>query len=716
MQIKNSIFRFYNNIKKSFELYLNELKKTEHLFMMLMAGFIGLVGGFGAVGIKALISFISDISFYGGTNLIESISNTPWWQVILIPAIGGLIVGPMIYFLAPEAKGSGVPEVMASVLQKGGKIRGRVAFVKALASSITIGTGGSVGKEGPIIQIGSSLASTIGQIFKVPTSRLKVLVGCGAAAGIAGAFNAPVAGALFAIEIILLDFAVNSFSPIVISSVIATVVSHSFEGDFAAFTVTSFEFVSSWEVLSYIILGGISGIVSYMFIKFLYFSDYIWDERVKIKPYYKASIGGLIIGSVAIFFPEIMGIGYDAIDAAINGKDLKYVGLGAEFLPKIGSGLFANSFVIMYFLLIFIKIFTSSITLGSGGSGGVFAPSLFIGAMLGVFFGFMLNYAFPGSVAGPGAYALVAMGGIVAGTTRAPITAILIVFELTKENAIILPLMLTCIGSVIVSTKLSRESIYTLKLLQKNINVKNRAEVNILKTMMVSDIYTEKYNFVYENEKFSNLIQRLMMDRLPFLSVKKLDGDYLGMISLYDVKEYIFDNGEFNDLLIAADLANPNIPKVVVSDSCKVALEHLNRNNLECIPVMNEYNESEQIGMIWRKDIDYAYHKEIDKLDLGSDLASRIMNSQTDDEIAFLEGYAITEINAPKSFIGKSLKELKVRNKFGVDVLSIKQESKSGFKKDNVKAIPDADHIINDKDILIIAGAKENINKLKQTL
>ncbi|MCB0748494.1 MAG: chloride channel protein, partial [Ignavibacteriae bacterium] len=193
--------------------------------MIIVAIIIGVLAGFAAIGIRALIEGISLLSFPGTGSILENIISTPWYLIIIIPAIGGLIVGPLIYFFAPEAKGHGVPEVMQAILLRGGTIRPRVAFVKAIASAITIGTGGSVGREGPIIQIGSSLGSSVGQFFKLPSSRLKTLVGCGAAAGIAAAFNAPIAGALFAVEIILMDFAVAQFSPIVISSVLATVVS-----------------------------------------------------------------------------------------------------------------------------------------------------------------------------------------------------------------------------------------------------------------------------------------------------------------------------------------------------------------------------------------------------------------------------------------------------------------------------------------------------------
>jgi chloride channel protein, CIC family len=714
--IKYKATRIYLRIALELRTKLRQLKMTEHLFMMLAASLIGILAGFGAVGIKALIHYISDLSFSGDGSLLENIASAPMYLKILIPALGGLIVGPLIYFFAPEAKGHGVPEVMQSVLTKGGIIRPRVAFVKAIASSITIGTGGSVGKEGPIIQIGSTIGSTIGQLLNVPTSRLKVLVGCGAAAGIAGAFNAPVAGALFAIEIILMDFAVASFSPIVIASVVATVISHAFEGDFAAFSVSHFEFVSAWEVLFYIILGGLSGLVSFLFIKILYFFEDFWDDRIKIKPYLKAMFGGLIIGIIAIFFPEVMGVGYDAIDAAINGRELVYHGLGSDVLLAIGGlDFITHSAWIMAILLVFVKIFASSMTLGSGGSGGVFAPSLFIGAMLGAGYGWLVHLIFPEITAGTGAYALVAMGGMVAGTTRAPITAILIVFELTKENAIILPLMLTCIGAVILSSKFSRESIYTLKLIQRNINIRDRAETNIMKSISVADVFRRDIKIIPEDMKFADCVRVLISERMPFVSVNAKNGDFKGMISLNDIKDQLFDKDELHHLLIAGDLASDSVSKVKLEDNCHRALKILNKNGGDLLPVMDADNPKKQIGILWRRDIDDAYHKEIERVEMTSDFASKILISNSSEDVQFMESYSVSEIPLPKNFIGKTLAGLQVRKKFGVDVLSIKKNSsdKKFNKKASITAIPDANHRFEEHDVLIIAGETENINKFK---
>ena len=667
--------------------YFERLKLTEHTFMIIAAIIIGVLAGFAAIGIRLLIREISNLSFSGDGTLLENIMSTPWYWVLIIPTIGGLIVGPIIYFFAPEAKGHGVPEVMQAILLKGGSIRPRVAIIKAIASSVTIGTGGSVGREGPIIQIGSSLGSMVGQFLRVPSKRLKTLVGCGAAAGIAAAFNAPIAGALFAVEIILMDFAIAQFSPIVIASVMATVVSHSFEGKFAAFIVPQYELVAPQEIGFYFVLGALAGLASFAFIKALYYSESIWDNKIKIPEYIKPAIGGLQIGLIALVFPQIMGVGYDTINQALYGNMFWYFALA----------------------LVFVKILATSLTLGSGGSGGIFAPSLFMGAMLGFFFGYVVNQFFPDVTASPGAYALVAMGGLVAGTTRAPITAIIIVFELTNDYNIILPLMVTCIISTILSSKLTRESIYTLKLLMRNIGIKEGMETNVMESLYVKDIFKKEIETIGGSENFAQLMNRVLKGNAPEHPVVDRSGKVMGIISIHDIKDHFYEREELTHILIATDIANTNFESLPPETNCQLALDLMSKYNLEGLPVVDTFNKR-LLGYIWRKDIQDAYQKEIDRMEIASTLASSISMKEDEQHIHFMEGYSIVEISPPKSFIGKSIRELDIRSKYGVDVLSIKVGKKSDVI---VKAIPSPDHVFTEDETLIIAGEIKKINVLR---
>jgi CIC family chloride channel protein len=667
---------------------LDKAKMTEHTFMIVIAIIIGVLAGFSAIGIRAMIKFFSELSFPGTGNLLQNIIATPWYLIIIIPIVGGIIVGPIIYYLAPEAKGHGVPEVMQAILLKGGQIRGRVAIVKALASAISIGTGGSVGREGPIIQIGSSLGSVVGQFLRVSPKRLKTLVGCGAAAGIAAAFNAPIAGALFAVEIVLMDFAVAQFSPIVISSVMATVISHTFEGNFTAFIVPKYQLASPVEIGFYFVLGAASGLVAFLFIKTLYYSEEIFDNRIKIPEYLKPALGGVGIGIIALVFPEIMGVGYDSINIALTGNLIWYFALA----------------------LIFMKILATSLTLGSGGSGGIFAPSLFMGAMLGYFFGTFVHSYFPDITASPGAYALVAMGGLVAGTTRAPITAIIIVFELTNDYRIILPLMITCIMSMIVSSKLTRESIYTLKLVLRNIGIKEGMETNVMESIFVKNVYRKEFEAINVADNFSQIVNRVIQGKVTDFPVINLNDHVIGMISIHDIKDYLYEKEALQNLLIAGDISNSNFETLSPDDSCQTALDKFRKFSYEGLPVVDKTNSGRILGVIWRRDIQDAYDREIEKRELTSNLASLITMKEEEPMVHFMEGYSIIEIAPPKSFIGNSIRELNIRSKYGVDVLSIKINDKG---REKINAIPSPDYIIKEDDTLIIAGEIKNITMVR---
>ncbi len=682
--LKNS-YSFFS--KKTSEI-LDKARLTEHTFMIIVAIIIGVIAGYAAVGIRFLIEEFSHLSYPGDGNVLENIMSNPWYVIILVPTIGGLIVGPLIYFFAPEAKGHGVPEVMQAILLKGGRIRPRVALVKALASAITIGTGGSVGREGPIIQIGSSIGSTVGQFFKIPSKKLKTLVGCGAAAGIAAAFNAPIAGALFAVEIILMDFAVAQFSPIVISAVMATVISHSFEGNLAAFNVTAYEYASPYELGFYFVLGALSGLVSYLFIKVLYFSEEFFDNKLNFPEYLKPVIGGLGIGILALVFPQVMGVGYDSINSALHGDMIWYIALA----------------------LVFIKIFATSLTLGSGGSGGIFAPSLFMGAMLGFFFGNIVHQIFPDITAGPGAYALVAMGGLVAGTTRAPITAIIIVFELTYDYEIILPLMITSIVSLILSSYLSRESIYTLKLLLRGINLKEGAETNVMESIPVEDVYNKEFESIDVSDNFTKVVNFVLSRKDSEYPVVDGKGNVIGIISINDLKDFLFERDSLSSLLIAGDLINTEFEPLLLDDSSYVALEKMNKFEFEGLPVVEDLNSKKIIGMIWRKEIQDAYQKEISRIEITANLASSISMKEEEKNVQFIEGYSVAEIKVPDSFIGKSIRELNIRAKYDVNVLSIKSSKKKRYQ---IKAVPKPDYVFNKKDIIVVAGEIKSINQLR---
>jgi len=578
------------SIKNRFSL--TELRTNEHTIMAMLAVVVGLAGGFGAVGFRYLIDFFQTLAYGSSEELLFVVQEIPWYLKVWVPAAGGLVVGPLVYFFAREAKGHGVPEVMEAVALKGGVIRKRVVFVKTLASAISISTGGSVGREGPIVQIGSAIGSTLGQLLKVSQDRMRTLVGCGAAAGIAATFNAPIAGSMFALEVILGEFGLATFSPIVISSVVATAVSRAFLGDIPAFIVPAYELVSVWEFPLYMVLGIFCAMVGVTFTRVLYLVEDLFDD-FKFPEYLKAIIGGLILGAAGFFFPEILGVGYGGIDLALMQRLAWWLLL----------------------VLIVVKILATSITIGSGGSGGIFAPSLFLGAMAGGFFGALVHQLFPTVTASPGAYSIVGMGAVVSATTHGPLSAMLILFEMTGNYKIILPLMLSCILATIFAGQLMKDSIYTLKLVRRGINIREGKEVNVLKSMFVRDVMNRHVETIAESSALVEMTDKISKSKYNSFPVLNAENKLAGILSFNDYSEAIFDE-DLMDLVVAKDLMSENVVTVLVDDDLYTALGKISRKDFSTMPVVLPDDPAELVGIVTRRDIIGAYERAVLKKSL----------------------------------------------------------------------------------------------------
>jgi CIC family chloride channel protein len=653
-----------------------------HFFIIILSIVIGALAGFGAYGVSKLIGLIQSVSWKGVTDFLEIKQYVSPLYILLIPALGGLLVGPIIFKGAREAKGHGVPEVMESVFLKGGVIRKRVAFIKALASSITIGTGGPVGREGPIVQIGSSIASSIGQIFQIKENELKVLVGAGAAAGISAAFNAPIAGALFATEIILGNFAITSFAPIIVASVMGNLVFISIEGSKPIFSVPVYSLNSGWELIFYLILGIVCGIVGILFIKILYYCEKKWLD-LKLNEMIKPFFGGIIIGAIAIFYPHIMGSGYTAIDLALKGNLVLWTAL----------------------LLILIKIFATSTSLSSGGSGGIFAPSLFMGAYAGFIVGSLFNYLFPSLGITPGAYALVGMGGVVSSAIHGPLTAIIIIFELTGDYNIILPLMITCIIASLLSEVFNEYSIYTLKLKLKGILFKQGVEVNILKRIKVSEIIKSDFAVVNKNAPLKKLIGKVMEKNINIFHVVDEADKHIGIITLSNLKIAIGEKDIFEGFLLVEDIYEP-IEAISEQDSLEKAMTVFGRNDVNELPVLKN---GELIGVVKRTDLIETYNQEIKSIEAKSSFLAKIKFSENTEIKKISDEYFLKDLSAPSFCWGKTLKELNLRTEYGVELLNVKQ--KSPFV---TIPLPYGNFKIKKGDTLMVAGSLESIKNFEE--
>ncbi|MGN6743688.1 MAG: chloride channel protein, partial [Amnibacterium sp.] len=422
----------------------------------LPAVLVGAGAGLAAVVFRWLIvgatTLFTGTADYAGVHGRPANPFVPWlgpWFLLLVPVVGGLLYGPLVARFAPEARGHGVPEVMLAVARRGGRIRPRVALVKALASAICIGSGGSVGREGPIIQIGSALGSALGRLTRSPEERMRTLVACGAAGGIAATFNAPIAGVFFALELLLRDFKARSFGVVVLASVTASVVGRALLGDHAFLLLPSVRLDSPLEYVPIAVLGVLAGLVGMGFTRFLYLVEDVCDRLWRGPDWLRPVVGGVLIGAVVLAVPQLYGVGYPALDLGVRGG----YALGFLLLLMVG------------------KAVATSLTLGVGGSGGVFAPSLFVGAMFGAAFADVAALAVPALAGQQAVFAVVGMGAVLSGTTRAPITAGIMLFELTGDYGVILPLLLAIILATAVSRALGKDTIYTLKLRRRGIDL-----------------------------------------------------------------------------------------------------------------------------------------------------------------------------------------------------------------------------------------------------
>lgn len=570
---------------------LGKLRSNEIAYGLILSILVGVIAGLGAVVFRWLIGVFQSLFFGGGASILSFLGQ---YYIIFIPAAGGLIVGLLVYFGAREAKGHGVPEVMEAVAVQGGRIRPRIAAIKSLASSICIGSGGSVGREGPIVQIGSSLGSTIGQWLKLSDDWVRTLVACGAAGGISATFNTPIGGVFFAMEIILGRFITPKLGFVVISSVTASFTSHIFLGDQPSFILIPYSMASYWEILPYAILGILAALAAVAFIRLLYKCEDVFNAW-HIPEYLKPVFGGIGIGLIGLYSYDLFGVGYgDVYWVSSMGVDQALIG-----------NIALQSLVI----LLILKIIATSLTIGSGGSGGIFAPSLFIGAMLGGAFGMVAHLLFPAFTASSGAYALVGMAAVFAGTARAPITAIIMLFEMTRDYMIMLPLMIAVVISTIVSRGLSRETIYTLKLVRRGIDIHKLGQPTPLREVTVGKAMTRDFPTVLPTMRVSGLVTKLRRTRHHGFPVVDKGGDFVGVVTLADV-EAAMSRGDFSDLTVD-DIASKSVVVAYPDEHIHDVFVKLGTQDVGRIPVVERGNPKHLLGVLQRHDVLVAYAKAI---------------------------------------------------------------------------------------------------------
>lgn len=559
------------------------LRVGDQTFLILLATVIGALTGLGAVAFLLLTRFFTSL-FFGV--LYSAMAPAPY-LIFLIPALGGLVIGPLIHYFPQEAKGDGVPSAMEAVALHGGVIRPRTVALRTIAAAVTLGSGGSVGREAPIAQIGAAVGSAVGQFLRVSGERMRSLVGCGAAGGIAAVFNAPMGGVFFALEVLLGDFSAQIFAPIVISSVVATAVSRAFLGNVLIFRVPAFTLQSFPQILTCAVLGAACGLAAFLFIRMLVSAETKFSAS-RIPVWLRAAAGGCATGLIAVKFPQVLGTDTRALDEALHGA--------LPWILLLGIAL--------------LKIVATSFSLGSGGSGGVLGPSIFMGGMIGALGGTFAVSLFPRIAGTVGGYTLVGMAAFLAPVVGAPITAILILFEMTGDYAIILPLLVAVICAMLVFGRFSRFSLYAHSLHRKGIDLITGREEGVLKNLNVRDVMRRELHTVSPSATFSELSARFMFGSDDYLYLTDSEGALTSVISFTDMRPYLKEEA-LSHLVRAEDIATRNPISVTPEETLLDVLVKFGIKNVAMLPVISDPHTRKLIGGVRRKEVLEAYQKRI---------------------------------------------------------------------------------------------------------
>jgi chloride channel protein, CIC family len=554
-----------------------KLRFSEETFHLILAGGVGVIGGLTNLLFYFAGRALEAISFGQVGDLVDLVYTLPTWERLLIPALGGLAAGLALYWGLRLVGPQGSQNLLEVVVAGDGRLRMRSALVKTLSSVISISTGASIGREGSIIQLTATLASKAGQLGDWQPYRLRLLVACGAASGFAAAYHAPVSGAVFAAQIVLGNFSMNLFAPLVFASVVATMVSRSFFGLHPWYEVPVFDFNSITQLNWFLLLGIMAGGLGAGFLKMLHFGEELYD-RLSRPIYDRLALSGLMVGALAVYFPEVCGNGYSVTNSIIHG----------QFEPMSLGGIFLA------------KLLATIVTVGSGVVGGVMTPTLFLGASLGCAFGELLHRVGWAMELPTAAFALVGMGSILSATTHSPLLALIMIFEISLNYSVMPALMLACALATLVARRLHPDSVYTEPLRRKGVALNRESQqVGDAGSRTVADLMRSPVTPLRETASFQELVDRFLTGSNNFLPVIDRDQRLVGVVALQDMKEFLNAGLELNSV-IALDVMRQPPPCLTPNQRLLDALPVLLASEQRNVPVVNNLLESRLVGSVGR--------------------------------------------------------------------------------------------------------------------
>jgi chloride channel protein, CIC family len=670
------------------------LATREDRVFFLLVGLVGVVAGLGGAVVHALIDGLQALLWGSPESLLDAAGQAPWWRVLAAPACGGVLIALIVWLGRQPVGGGGMAMLIEAVALSGGKVPPRPVLVNALAAVATVGSGGSLGREGPMIRLGAMVSSRLGERLGLPAHRLKVLVGCGAAAGLAAAYNIPIGGALFAMEVILGNFALEIFGPIVASSVISTLISRGLSGNEPFYAAPGYGLTSGWELLPYVGLGLVGAVAAVLFVLGVRAGRRLFSGLRFLPEILHPVLGMALLGGLAVYVPHVLGGGTDTINLALAGKLALPAGLG---LPE--------GFTIALLLgLALAKLAATALTAGSGGSGGLFTPSLFFGALVGAAYGFWMHQLWPAVASPYGAYAAVGMAALTAGTSHAPISAILILFEFTGNYDLILPLMVASITASLVSRRLRPYSMHTESLRRQGVDLSLRMEEVALAGLKVGELARPDPDLLAEGDSYRKVVETFLATPRQRLFVVDAAGRLVGAISLHDIK-HALEDPETLPAVVAHDLMTQADS---LSHEARLyrAIDAFARSDYERLPVIDA--EGKLVGVLSKRDLLALYAQEV----LGRPALLATFATGRDAEREFVEippDFSLEMVAVPPALVGKTLAETRLPQVAGVRVIELKRRTPSGERK----VIPEASTRLEPGDQLVVLGPTAMVEALR---
>ena len=653
---------------------------------LILAAAAGLLGGLGAIAFRTLTHWLT-WALHGSEDILRGVEMTRPYLRVLLPAAGGLVGGLIAQYFFMEKGPSGISHMIEVVSLGRRTVRFRASLARGASSHAVIASGGSEGREGPIIQIGAACASALARRWKVSPERVRILTACGMAAGVAGAYNTPIAATLFVLEVVVGSFAMALFGPAVVSAVVSTLLVRSVLGDEPVYNVAPFSVASVYEYLPFVAIGLAAGPVSALFVHTLSAAKRLY-RSLGWPTWLTMTLGGAIVGTIALGMPEVSGNGFEATNRILHGNP------AAVFLALLFVG----------------KMAATSATIGSGGVGGVFTPSLLIGATVGGLVAQAAHAIAPHLDAPVGGYALLGMGGMLAGVTRAPLLAVIMIFELTQNTAVLLPMMVVSVLAVATAHVLQKDSMYVESLRSAGIVWEKTPEATSLASLKVSDIMRRDVTLIPRTTPLPEIVAAFLRSRSLFLYVGDEQGRLEGVLDIHNIKES-FTERELSGVVVAADLVT-EIPFATPDEPLTSVNEKLWFRDAGQLPVVDGPETRRFLGIVTQRDLLGAFDSEVLK---RSRLLARVRTvGEEQGEVEYLElpeKHRLEEVAVPVEIEGLSLAEAALRSRYGVSILAVKRLTPDGLEK---RFVPAPNDRFAHGDVLVVLGSEDAIARLRE--